>query len=86
MLRYIPKNRRKVLLPGSVVIRLTPGRQGDPLTWLTKPIGACLSQHLPRWCERRDSNSHAFRRWILNPGCLPFHHSRRNFDGRTGQV
>src|SRR3990167_2520758 len=24
-----------------------------------------------RWCGRRDSNSHALRRWNLNPVCLP---------------
>ena len=26
------------------------------------------------WCPRRDSNSHAFRHWLLRPTCLPFHH------------
>src|ERR1044072_6172572 len=25
----------------------------------------------PNWCERRDSNPHAFRRWNLNPVRLP---------------
>ena len=27
------------------------------------------------WCPRRDSNSHALRRGILNPLRLPFRHS-----------
>ena len=26
---------------------------------------------LVSWCGRRDSNSHTFRRWNLNPVCLP---------------
>ena len=25
---------------------------------------------------RRDSNSYAFRHWLLRPACMPFHHSR----------
>ena len=28
------------------------------------------------WCERRDSNSHDFRHWLLRPAWLPLHHSR----------
>ncbi len=27
------------------------------------------------WCRRRDSNSQALRQWVLNPPCIPFHHS-----------
>ena len=28
------------------------------------------------WCERRDSNPHPYRGWILSPLCMPFHHPR----------
>ena len=34
------------------------------------PRKASLEQLLT-WCGRRDSNSHALRRWNLNPVCLP---------------
>ncbi len=27
------------------------------------------------WYPRPDLNRHASRQWILNPSCLPFHHS-----------
>ena len=26
------------------------------------------------WCPRGDSNSHAFRQWLLRPSWLPLHH------------
>ena len=35
-----------------------------PFTFLTTKL----------WCPKRDSNSHAFRHWLLRPACLPFHH------------
>ena len=34
----------------------------------------CCWKYPKLWCPRRDSNSHAFRHWLLRPACLPFHH------------
>ena len=30
----------------------------------------------PKWCGRRDLNSHAVKHWNLNPACHQFHHFR----------
>lgn len=44
------------------------GRRNKPLCQLS-----VLQNH---WCAARDSNSHALRRWILNPLRLPFRQPR----------
>lgn len=38
------------------------------------------------WCPRRDSNSHASRRRILNPLRLPFHHSGQSSADVSGRA
>ena len=38
-----------------------------------------LMLHLRIWWARRDSNSQSFRRWLLRPECIPFHHLPKFF-------
>ena len=49
-----------------------PGVTGRPGGRRDHPISAFFN---PKWCPRRESNSQALRRRILNPLRLPFRHS-----------
>lgn len=42
------------------------------LTWLIySQLPSPLSSLTHIWCERRDSNPHVIRQWILSPLCMP---------------